>query len=162
MDTNPPFDHRWPTHGKQLFKGINMLWVKAFHLIGMVSWFAGLFYLPRLLVYHAQSEDTISIERFKIMERRLYNGIMHPAALITIIFGTWLMSYNFSGYLQMGWMHTKLLFIFILIGYHVYCGKLLKDFKSDKNKYSSNFFRWFNEIPTVILFVIIILVVVKP
>ena len=139
-----------------------MLWVKAFHLIGMVSWFAGLFYLPRLFVCHAQSEDTISIERFKVMERRLYLAIMNPAALVTIIFGVWLMSYNFSAYLQMAWMHTKLLFIVLLIGYHLYCGKILNDFKNNTNKLSSKFFRWFNEFPVLILFAVIILVVVKP
>jgi len=139
-----------------------MLWIKAFHLIGMVSWFAGLFYLPRLFVYHAQSDDEISIARFKVMERRLFFAIMTPAAIWTLIFGLWLITYNMSGYMQAGWMHLKLFLVILLIGYHIYCGKLLKNFRDDKNKHSHVFYRWFNEIPTVILFVTIILVTVKP
>jgi protoporphyrinogen IX oxidase len=139
-----------------------MLWIKAFHLIAMVAWFAGLFYLPRLFVYHADSTDQISQERFKIMERRLYYGIMAPAAIVTVGLGFWLLSYNFSGYLLMSWMQAKLLLIGILIIFHLYCGILRKQFANDKNKHSSTFYRYLNEFPTLILIAVVILAVVKP
>ena len=125
----------------------------------MVTWFGGLFYLPRLFVYHAMSSDATSIERFKIMERKLYFGIMAPGATLTIIFGLWLwLGYGISG----GWMRAKLLLVLILVIYHLYCGKLLKDFEHDRNRYSHVFYRWFNEFPVLILFAVIVLVVVKP
>src|SRR5258705_2245964 len=99
-----------------------MLWVKSLHLIFMVTWFAGLFYLPRLFVYHAMAEDRPSIERFKVMERKLFFGIMTPGAVLTIVFGLLLwLGYGISG----GWLHAKLLIMAVLIGYHGYCGKLL-------------------------------------
>lgn len=139
-----------------------MLWVKAFHIIFMVTWFAGLFYLPRLFVYHAMSKDEISHERFKIMERKLYYGIMTPGALLTIIFGLWLISYNPIAYLTSGWLQLKILLVLALIIYHLYCGKLYRNFKKDKNPYSHIFYRWLNEIPTIFLIGIIILAVVKP
>ncbi len=136
-----------------------MLWIKALHISFMVTWFGGLFYLPRLFVYHAMSSDATSIERFKIMERKLYFGIMTPGAILTIVFGLWLwLGYGISG----GWMHAKLFLVLILVIYHLYCGKLLKDFKLDRNRYGHVFYRWFNEFPVLILFVVIILVVVKP
>ena len=136
-----------------------MLWIKALHISFMVTWFGGLFYLPRLFVYHAMSSDATSIERFKIMERKLYFGIMTPGAILTILFGLWLwLGYGISG----GWMHAKLFLVLILVIYHLYCGKLLKDFKHDRNRYSHVFYRWFNEFPVLILFAVIILVVVKP
>ena len=136
-----------------------MLWIKALHISFMVTWFGGLFYLPRLFVYHAMSSDATSIERFKIMERKLYFGIMTPGAILTLIFGVWLwLGYGISG----GWMHAKLFLVLILVIYHVYCGKLLKDFKHDRNRNSHVFYRWFNEFPVLILFAVIILVVVKP
>ena len=125
----------------------------------MVTWFGGLFYLPRLFVYHAMASDAIGIERFKIMERKLYYGIMTPGAVLTIIFGVWLwLGYGVSG----GWMHAKLFLVLILVIYHLYCGKLLKDFKYDRNRYGHRFYRWFNEFPVLILFAVIIVVVVKP
>lgn len=139
-----------------------MLYVKAFHVIAMVTWFAGLFYLPRLFVYHAMSEDKTSIERFKIMERKLYFGIMTPGAVITIALGLWLLSYNFIGYMQAGWMHAKLGLIFLLILYHIYCGKLWLDFKHDRNKHGHVYYRWINEIPVLFLVGIVILAMVKP
>jgi|GEM_PF-5786 len=139
-----------------------MLWIKAFHVIAMVTWFAGLFYLPRLFVYHAMSSDEISNQRFKIMERKLYYGITTPGAIFTIGLGIWLLSYNFSGYLQIGWMQAKLSLVFILIFYHLYCGKLLNDFKRDSNRYSHVFYRWLNELPTLVLIAVVILVIVKP
>lgn len=139
-----------------------MLWVKAFHIIAMVCWFAGLFYLPRLFVYHAQSEDFASKERFKIMERKLYRGIMTPSAIATILLGIWLISYNPTYYMQSGWFHAKLTLVALLIGYHHACGRLLKKFAADKNTRSHTFYRWFNEFPVVILISIVILVVVRP
>ena len=136
-----------------------MLWIKALHISFMVTWFGGLFYLPRLFVYHAMADDQAGIERFKIMERKLYFGIMTPGAVLTIILGLWLwLGYGISG----GWMHVKLLLVLILIAYHVYCGKLVNDFKHDRNRHGHVFYRWFNEFPVLILFAVIILVVVKP
>ena len=138
-------------------------WAKAWHLIAMVTWFAAIFYLPRLFVYHAMSDDHTSIERFKIMERKLYNGIMTPSMIITLIFGFWMLyDYAWAVYGKMGWLHTKLALIAILVGYHFYCGKLLKDFKHDRNTKSHVWYRWFNEVPVILLIVIILLAVRKP
>jgi putative membrane protein len=136
-----------------------MLWIKAFHIIFMVTWFAGLFYLPRLFVYHAMSDDQPSIERFKIMERKLFYGIMTPGAVITVGLGLWLwLGYGFSG----AWLQLKVTLVLILIAYHAYCGKLLVDFKHGRNTHSHVFYRWLNEFPVLILIAVIILVVVKP
>ena len=137
-----------------------MLWVKAIHIIFMVTWFAGLFYLPRLFVYHAMSEDGASRERFKLMERKLYYGIMTPGAVITIAFGVWLWLGWFAS--AGGWLHAKLALVLVLIGYHLWCGLLLADFKRDRNTKSHVWYRWFNEFPVVILIAVVILVVVKP
>ena len=138
-----------------------MLWVKALHIIFMVTWFAGLFYLPRLFVYHAMSDDQPSIDRFKIMERKLFYGIMTPGAIFTLIFGFWLASMvginNYGG-----WLHAKIGLIGILIAYHIYCGKLLIDFKYDRNSHSHVFYRWLNEFPVLILIAVVILAVVRP
>lgn len=139
-----------------------MLWIKAFHIIFMVTWFSGLFYLPRLFVYHAMSDDAISQERFKIMERKLYFGITTPGAILTLVFGIWLLSYNFTGYFHMVWLNLKLALVILLLVYHVYLGKLLFDFKHDRNKHSHVFYRWLNELPVVFLVGIVILVEVKP
>lgn len=139
-----------------------MLWVKAFHIISLVCWFAALFYLPRLFVYHASSTDAASIERFKVMERKLYRGIMTPSAIATIIFGVWLISYNPSYYMHAAWFHAKLTLVLILLGYHHACGRLLKKFAEDRNTRGHVFYRWFNELPVVLLIAIVILVVVKP
>ncbi|MFA6179362.1 MAG: protoporphyrinogen oxidase HemJ [Methylophilaceae bacterium] len=136
-----------------------MLWIKAWHIIFMVTWFAGLFYLPRLFVYHAMSDDAASKERFKIMERKLFYGIMTPGAVLTIIFGLWLMlGYGFSG----GWLHAKLALVAGLVVYHIYCGKLVADFKHGRNQRSHVYYRWFNELPVLALIAIVILVEVKP
>lgn len=136
-----------------------MLWVKSLHIIFMVTWFAGLFYLPRLFVYHAQSDDRASQERFKVMERKLYYGIMAPGAVLTIVSGLWLwLGYGFSG----GWLHAKLALVAVLVAYRLWCGKLLIDFKHDRNGKSHVWFRWFNEFPVLVLFAVVILVVVKP
>jgi len=139
-----------------------MLWVKAFHIIFMVTWFSGLFYLPRLYVYHATSTDTISRERFKIMEAKLYHFIMTPGAILTLVCGIWLLSYNPHGYLQMFWMDIKLGMIFFLIIYHLYLGKLLRNFANDKNQHSHVFYRWLNEVPVIFLIVIVLLAIIKP
>jgi putative membrane protein len=140
-----------------------MLWLKALHLIFMVTWFAGLFYLPRLFVYHAMSDDQASIDRFKIMERKLFFGIMTPGAIMTIIFGFWtLFAYGWEAYAGMLWLHVKLVLIAILIIYHIYCGKLLLDFKHDRNQHGHVFYRWLNEFPVLILVAIIILAVIRP
>jgi putative membrane protein len=125
----------------------------------MVTWFAGLFYLPRLFVYHALAEDAVGIERFKVMERKLYYGIMAPGAVITIVLGLilWL-GYGIGG----AWMHAKAVLVAVLIAYHLYCGKLLNDFKHDRNRHGHVFYRWFNEFPVLILIAAVLLVVLKP
>jgi len=140
-----------------------MLWLKAFHLIFMVTWFAGLFYLPRLYVYHAMSDDEVSNERFKVMERKLFYGIMTPGMIITLILGIWmLIDYAWDTYSSMGWLHVKLLLLAGLVAYHYYCYRYLVDFKLDRNQRSHVFYRWFNEIPVLFLLAIVILAVVKP
>ena len=139
------------------------MWLKAWHLIGMVTWFAGLFYLPRLFVYHAMSDDQASIDRFKVMERKLYNGITTPSAVITVGLGIWmLVDYAWAAFGSHLWLHIKLALILLLIAYHVYCGKLVNDFKHDRNTHSHVWYRWFNEMPVVLLIAIILLAVIKP
>ncbi|HYT97454.1 MAG TPA: CopD family protein [Casimicrobiaceae bacterium] len=139
-----------------------MLVVKSLHIIFMVTWFAGLFYLPRLFVYHslATPDDRIGIERFKTMERKLYRGIMTPAATLTIAFGLWLwLGYGIAG----GWLYAKLALVALLIAFHVYLGMLLRDFAQDRNRHGHVFYRWLNEIPALpILVAIVFLVVMKP
>jgi protoporphyrinogen IX oxidase len=137
-----------------------MLWVKSLHIIFMVTWFAGLFYLPRLFVYHSKAEDAISIERFKLMERKLYFGIMTPGAALTIVFGLWLwLGYGITG----GWLYAKLALVALLIAHHLWLGKLMADFKQDRNRHSHVFYRWINEIPALpILVGVVFLVVLKP
>lgn len=139
-----------------------MLWLKAFHIIAMVAWFAGLFYLPRLFVYHADCADLISIRRFKVMERRLYYGITWPAALLTSILGFTLIGLNPSYYLNAGWLHAKLGLVILVWVYHLSCGHYLRVFARDLNRYSPKFYRVFNELPTLLLIGIVILAVVKP
>ena len=137
------------------------LWLKALHIIAIVCWFAGLFYLPRLFVYHAMSDDTLSQERFVIMERKLYRGIMNPSLIATLVFGLWLLHLN-PAWLQMGWLHAKLSLVVLLIAYHLQCGRLLRRFAASQNGHGHVFFRWFNEVPVLFLLAIVILVVVKP
>ncbi|MDF1779888.1 MAG: protoporphyrinogen oxidase HemJ [Alcanivoracaceae bacterium] len=139
-----------------------MLWLKALHIISVICWFAALFYLPRLFVYHAQADDTISKERFKIMERKLYRGIMTPAMLASLVFGGWMLIENWSIYKTQGWMHAKLTLVFLLIGYHHMCLAFMKKFAADANTKSHVFYRWFNEVPVIFLIAIVILAVVKP
>ena len=139
-----------------------MLYIKSFHIIFMVTWFAGIFYLPRLFVYHAQTEDTVSKERFKVMERKLYHGIMMPSMVVTIVLGIWLwMGYGIGR--GQGWMHAKLTLVGVLVVYQMYLGKLMKDFRLDRNKHGHVFYRWLNEFPALpALIGIVILVIVKP
>jgi len=140
-----------------------MLWIKAFHIMAVITWFAGIFYLPRLYVYHASAEDEISRERFKIMERKLYRGIMWPSMVVVIALGLWLISFNPEYYLKAThWMHAKLTLVALLVAYHLYCGHLNKVFKEDRNQHSHVWFRWFNEVPVFMLVAIVILVVVRP
>lgn len=139
-----------------------MLWVKAFHVIAMVCWFAGLFYLPRLFVYHSAATDTTSIERFKIMERKLYRGITTPSMVITVLLGIWLISGHPSAYFSQGWLHVKLVLVGILLAYHFYCGYLVRVFRDDANQRNHVFYRWFNEFPVLILTAVVILAIVKP
>jgi len=136
-----------------------MLWVKAFHIIFMVSWFAGLFYLPRLFVYHAMTEDEAGNERFKIMERKLYRFVT-PFMWLTIGLGLWLMI-DFHLYTQL-WMQIKLLLVSILVAYHFYCGHLVKVFANDESRRNHIWFRWFNEFPVLLLFAIVILAIIRP
>ena len=137
-----------------------MLWVKSFHIIFVIAWFAGLFYLPRLFVYHAMTDDAVSLERFKVMERKLYFGIMMPSMIITLVLGTWLwLGFGFAG----GWLQAKLALVLGLIGYQFYLGKLMVDFRNNQNRHGHVFYRWLNEIPALPLLVgIVLLVVLKP
>ena len=137
-----------------------MLWVKSFHIVFMVTWFAGLFYLPRLFVYHAMASDAPSIERFKVMERKLYWGIMTPGAVLTIAFGVWLWLGWFRG--SSSWLHAKIALVALLVGYHLWCGMLLRDFAAGRNAKSHVWLRWFNEFPVVVLIATVLLVVLKP
>lgn len=139
-----------------------MLWIKSFHIIFMVTWFAGLFYLPRLFVYHALSEDEISNQRFKIMERKLFFGIMTPGAILTIGFGAWMLMKNWDAYMIGYWMHIKLGLVWLLVFYHIWCGFLLQAFKEDRNTKSHVWYRWFNEAPVLALVAIVVLAIVKP
>lgn len=139
------------------------MWLKAWHLIGMVTWFAGLFYLPRLFVYHTMSDDQTSIDRFKIMERKLFYGITTPGGVFTVIIGLWMMyDYAWAAFGSHLWLQVKFVLLAVLIAYHVYCGKLLLDFKHDRNRRSHVWYRWFNELPVLLLIVIVLLAVLKP
>jgi protoporphyrinogen IX oxidase len=137
-----------------------MLWLKAFHIVGVVAWFAGLFYLPRLYLYHADAQDSISKERFVIMERRLF-VIMTIGASVAVFFGA-MMLIESPAYFGMGWLRVKLLLVLMLIAYHAFCYALLKDFAGQRNKRSANWYRAFNEVPSLFLLAIVILAVVKP
>ncbi len=140
-----------------------MLWTKALHLIFMVTWFAGLFYLPRLFVYHAMAGDQASTERFKIMERKLYWGITTPGGILTLLFGAWTLALNgLAPYAGTKWMLLKLMLVALLVAYHIFCGYLLQDFKHDRNRHGHVWYRWFNEIPVLLLIGIILLAVLKP
>lgn len=139
-----------------------MIWVKAFHIIFMVAWFAGLFYLPRLFVNHAMAEEEAVRARLLLMENKLYRFIT-PWMLLTIGFGLWLLfDYAWAAFAGMWWLHLKLALVAALVGYHFYCGKILRDLASNRCQRSHVWFRWFNELPVLVLFVVVILAVVKP
>jgi len=140
------------------------LWIKAFHIITVVTWFAGLFYLPRLFVYHAMAkDDPVGIDRFKTMERKLYFGIMTPSAVITSLLGAALiMQRGMAWSSTTPWLHVKLLLVFMLWIYHIYLGMLLKQFKYDRNQHGHVFYRWLNELPVIVLVVVVCLAVIKP
>lgn len=136
-----------------------MLWIKWLHIVFMVTWFAGLFYLPRLFVYHSLTEDAAGRERFKIMERKLFFGIMTPGGILTVAFGLWLwLGYGIGGM----WLQWKLGLVLVLVAYHLWCGKLVFEFKHDRNRRGHVFYRWFNEFPVLILLGAVWLVVFKP
>jgi len=137
-----------------------MLWVKSLHILFMVTWFAGLFYLPRLFVYHAMTSDAVSADRFKVMERKLYWGIMTPGAVLTVGSGLWLWLGWFRG--ASSWLHAKMALVAVLVAYHVWCWRLMKAFAADRNTKSHVWYRWFNEVPTVLLLAGVALAVVKP
>ena len=138
-----------------------MLWVKSFHIIFMVTWFAGLFYLPRLFVYHASANDPASIDRFKVMERKLFWGIATPGGVITVALGFWLIEMIGFSYSAL-WLQAKLVLVGVLVVYHVWCGKLVVDFKQNRNRHSHVWYRFFNEFPVLILIAVVLLVEFKP
>jgi protoporphyrinogen IX oxidase len=137
-----------------------MLWLKAFHVIAVIAWFAGLFYLPRLYVYHADARDSISIERFKIMERRLFT-LMTIGAVAGVGLGAAMVAAA-PLYLAMPWLRIKLLLVLLVVAYHGYCYKLMRDFAQDANARSARWYRAFNEVPSLLLIGIVLLAVIKP
>lgn len=137
------------------------LWLKALHIIFVICWFAGLFYLPRLFVHHALSEDAATCERLSIMERKLYRFVT-PLAVLAVVFGLALVWQNWAYYQRAGWFHAKFTLVLLLLAYHIYCGRLLRAFAENRNQRSHVFYRVFNELPVLALFAIVILVVVKP
>lgn len=136
-------------------------WIRAFHIIFMVTWFAGLFYLPRLYVYHAMPENKPSFELFKIMELRLF-AIMTIGAVLTAIFGIWMIVLSEGVILSMGWFHAKALLLIFLIAYHLMCWQIMRTFRAGNNKHSHRWYRYFNELPGLLLILIAIVAVVKP
>ena len=137
-------------------------WVLSFHLIAVICWFAALFYLPRLFVYHAMSEDAVSIERFKLMERKLYNGIATPSMIATVVLGVWLVSLAPDYYLSQLWFQLKVLLVLVLVGYHFFCAAYMKQLSNESSTKSHVFFRLFNEIPVLILVPVVLLAIIKP
>jgi len=137
-----------------------MLWIKAWHVVFMVTWFAGLFYLPRLFVYHASTSDGPGVERFRVMERRLF-AIMTLGALLTAGFGIWLLVIN-PGLLKTGRMQAKIALLALLVAYHLWCWQLVRDFAAGRNVHSHLWYRWFNEVPTLLLIGIVLLAIAKP
>jgi putative membrane protein len=137
-----------------------MLWLKAFHIVFVVTWFAGIFYLPRLFIYHAAATDALGIERFQMMERRLF-AIMTIGATLTLLFGLSMIAVT-PALLAAGWLRLKLALVVALIGYHVWCYRLMGDLRAGRNRRSSTWYRVFNEAPALLLIAIVILAVVKP
>ena len=139
-----------------------MLWVKAFHIVFVICWFSGIFYLPRLFVYHAMSEDQVSKDRFVIMERKLFWGITTPSAVLTIAFGSWLLAANASYFMYQPWMHAKLGLVALVVVFHTYCWWYMKQLREETTVRGHVFFRVFNELPVFVVIAIVVLVVVKP
>lgn len=140
-----------------------MQWLIAIHVISVVTLFAAVFYLPRLFVYHAECNDVISYQRFLIMERRLFYGILIPSAIVVAITGFYLLyGFGWANKPDILWLHLKLILVLLLYVYIGLCWKHMKAFKENSNQHTSKFYRWFNEIPSVLLVAIIILVEVKP
>jgi putative membrane protein len=137
-----------------------MLWLKAFHIIFVVTWFAGLFYLPRLFVYHSVATDAVGLERFVVMERRLF-GLMSLGAALAVACGISLVALA-PGYLEFAWLRAKLALVATLIGYHLWCYKLMRDLRDGRNGHSQRWYRIFNEMPALLLIAIVVLAVVKP
>jgi putative membrane protein len=137
-----------------------MPWIKAWHVIFMVTWFAGLFYLPRLFVYHASTADAAGIDRFRVMEARLF-AIMTIGAFLTAVFGAWLLARN-PALLETGWLRAKLALVLLLVGYHAWCGRLVRVLAAGNGNHSARWYRWFNEIPSLLLIGIVLLAVARP
>ena len=138
------------------------LWLKAFHIIAMVCWMAGIFYLPRLFIYHTGTTDKAGRERFCTMESKLMGVIMNPSMAVTVLLGIWLIVETWPAYATSGWLWTKVFLVVLLIGYHHFCQRLIRQFAQDSVQYSERFLRIFNEIPVLLLFGIVLLVVLKP
>jgi putative membrane protein len=137
------------------------LWLKAFHIIAVIAWMAGMLYLPRLFIYHCEAEPgSKQSETFKVMERRLLKAIINPAMIVTWILGLWL-AWD-AGFFSSGWLHAKLTLVLILSGVHGWFARLTRDFANDRNRHSQKFYRYLNEVPTVLMILIVVLVVVKP
>ncbi|MCY3885007.1 MAG: CopD family protein [Gammaproteobacteria bacterium] len=139
-----------------------MLYLKVLHLTFAFTWFAALFYLPRLFVYHSQSSDEFTVSKFKTMERKLYRGIMTPSALLTLVFGLWITSFSWVEYVSSTWFWCKVGCVFLLFGYHGMCGRMVRSFYNDRNTRTPTFYRIFNEVPLVFLLAILTLAIVKP
>ncbi len=139
-----------------------MLWIKAFHIIAVISWFAGIFYLPRLFVYHALSEDEVSKQRFCLMERKLLNAIMAPSALVSLVLGGILLVNYWEIYQNQIWIWIKLACVLLLLVFHGCCIAFARNFAANRNQHSDRFYRIFNELPVPLLVIIIIMVVVRP
>lgn len=138
------------------------LWLKALHIISVITWFAGIFYLPRLFVYHATTEDAKSNERFKVMEDKLYRLIMTPSMVVTLALGFWMLAIGWSTLHVSLWIWIKIALVALLVGYHLHCGKMIRDFAADRQNRSERFFRIYNELPVFVLTPVVILVVIKP
>ncbi|NCF44469.1 MAG: protoporphyrinogen oxidase HemJ [Proteobacteria bacterium] len=138
------------------------LWLKALHIISVITWFAGIFYLPRLFVYHAATEDAISNERFKVMEDKLYRLIMTPSMVVTLALGFWMLVIGWSALHTSLWIWVKTALVALLVVYHLHCGRMIKDFAADRQRRSERFFRIYNELPVFILIPVVLLVVIKP
>ena len=138
------------------------LWLKAFHIISVITWFAGIFYLPRLFVYHAACKDEISIERFKVMEHKLYRLIMMPSMVITLALGLTMLALGWQGLSVQAWVWIKIALVGLLVAYHFHCGHIIKTFVEDRQHRSERFFRIYNELPVLVLIPVILLVVLQP